>query len=647
MASIRPSDLPAAETVTSDTAIIIDPGSTVQKATPLQIMDAARSLASQNEAELGTDNVKVMSALRVKQAIDAQALSRAVIESPEGAALVGVEGGGTVQEKFDTLASPDGAAGVGYARAGAGAVDETVSTILSRSVWAESYGLSESNTPAENAAAILAAVAAIRANGTPLSTDGLNGGAFTAYASGEILFGVGQFPVDSGVLRFTQDLGIILRGQGSRKTNNAVKGRTALVFSGVGEYGVQLYGNGARGFVCQDMDLLYSGGFAGDILDNFGAPGMELQRVHIGTEGISGATREATARSLIRLTYFEFAELLQVTLNGSVDGIWFDDTRNPDISTPPIEFGGAAVTFDRCVFYDCTGTMVRHDGNRNLKRLTIRECSFNPITTDCAYALNLNNVDALTVQGCMFTPSTTNVSTSGWVNIQNCTGSLERCEFLGNCKTGVIRGDFTFSNNVVVTTDGVEFTGGVIRSWGNEYTGTGYGVKLTGTTQLSAVIGPDRFGSTLTYSYDIPVDSLNFEVSIQYAPVWDTAVSRFRNVSGRVALRNVSRRAIPVTADTYNVQRTESGCIYRAEGALDQNFILPAIADVAGLEFTFVRNGSAALTITGPASSLAVGEGAAKTSMTFAAGDIGASVTLVNVAGAYNIISRVGTPTYA
>lgn len=69
MANIRPKDLPAAPSVTNAVALVIDTGADVQRATPLQIMDAGRPLASQAEAEAGTDNAKIMSPLRVAQAV--------------------------------------------------------------------------------------------------------------------------------------------------------------------------------------------------------------------------------------------------------------------------------------------------------------------------------------------------------------------------------------------------------------------------------------------------------------------------------------------------------------------------------------------------------------------------------------------------
>jgi hypothetical protein len=71
MGTIRPAELPAAASVNPAAAVIVDDGSSVERATPLQVVDAAIPLASQVEAEGGSNNVKRMTPLRVKQAITA------------------------------------------------------------------------------------------------------------------------------------------------------------------------------------------------------------------------------------------------------------------------------------------------------------------------------------------------------------------------------------------------------------------------------------------------------------------------------------------------------------------------------------------------------------------------------------------------
>lgn len=101
MATIRPNDLPAAGSVGSGNAIIIDDGATVEKATPAQVVDAAIPLASQEEAEAGTNNAKRVTPLRVSQAIDALGVSAAVLASNDadkGAARVGLQQGGNLAQ---------------------------------------------------------------------------------------------------------------------------------------------------------------------------------------------------------------------------------------------------------------------------------------------------------------------------------------------------------------------------------------------------------------------------------------------------------------------------------------------------------------------------------------------------------------------
>lgn len=81
MATIRPDQLPPSGAVSPSSAIVVDDGLNVKKATPLQVMDAARPKASKLEAEEGTDNEKIVTPLRVSQAIDALGASRAEIDN--------------------------------------------------------------------------------------------------------------------------------------------------------------------------------------------------------------------------------------------------------------------------------------------------------------------------------------------------------------------------------------------------------------------------------------------------------------------------------------------------------------------------------------------------------------------------------------
>lgn len=119
MATIRPADLPAADNVPSGAAIIVDTGSTVQKATPEKIVDAAAPLASEADAISGVGNNNRMSALRVKQAMDANLATTAALASTDpgkGAGMVALPQGGTVSDAINHItpeqkgATGDGAA---------------------------------------------------------------------------------------------------------------------------------------------------------------------------------------------------------------------------------------------------------------------------------------------------------------------------------------------------------------------------------------------------------------------------------------------------------------------------------------------------------------------------------------------------------
>lgn len=115
---VRPDALSPTGEVNPGAAIIVDQGATVNKATPLQVVDAAIPLATQAEAEAGTDNNKRVTPLRVKQAIDAQSITLDALSIPGGASLIGFEQDGagvqsrTVKDKVSEVLSIDDLDGV-------------------------------------------------------------------------------------------------------------------------------------------------------------------------------------------------------------------------------------------------------------------------------------------------------------------------------------------------------------------------------------------------------------------------------------------------------------------------------------------------------------------------------------------------------
>lgn len=100
---VLPRDLTGvpAGTVNVNSALIVDDGSGVYKATPEEVTNAGSPINSQAEAEAGIVNTGRMTPLRVKQAISALGVSQAVLASSVGAGMVGaqVTGAGSAERR--------------------------------------------------------------------------------------------------------------------------------------------------------------------------------------------------------------------------------------------------------------------------------------------------------------------------------------------------------------------------------------------------------------------------------------------------------------------------------------------------------------------------------------------------------------------
>jgi len=145
MAVIPPRDLNAAASVSDTDVLIVDKGSSVEKALPSQIVDAAIPLASQVEAEAGTDNAKRVTPLRVKQAIDAIGVSADSLAA-----------GLATRVSTSALADPEGAALAGFKQLGVGAANRNVLEKLRDTISAKDFGAAgdgvTNDTPALQAA---------------------------------------------------------------------------------------------------------------------------------------------------------------------------------------------------------------------------------------------------------------------------------------------------------------------------------------------------------------------------------------------------------------------------------------------------------------------------------------------------------------
>lgn len=229
--------------------------------------------------------------------------------------------------------------------------------------WFGAVGDGLSGSATANTAALQAAVIMLRRNPRSIS-DGLTNKQITAYESGTVQFGEGIFTLNPDVLRFTQDIGLVLKGMGYRGMTNFSRGKTVLLVKQAtnGSFLLQWYGNGARNGRVEDMDVAYEGNtFTGDLVQFFGAPGSYAERCYVGTHGTSGGTRFQSARAGIAIAWDEGFHPKHVVFDGLQRGIKSDDERPLGILTGAIS--GTTLTVSAVSFGEIgIGTIINGSG---------------------------------------------------------------------------------------------------------------------------------------------------------------------------------------------------------------------------------------------------------------------------------------------
>lgn len=278
--NILPAGLDPASSVVADAAIIVQNGSSVERATPGQIADTARPYATQADAETGADNAKVMTPLRVKQALDSQAIGKA------NATAVGVSGSasnmgttpgsilsdnGTAKQWFQesetaiearptsaALAASDGSA-LGFLQAGTGAVSRNARDKQRERVSVKDFGATGDGST-NDTAAIQAAITYIQTQG------------------GGVVF----FPCTSASYRVTGTLNIIGHGV----TLEFESAFTKLVFANGSSDCIVLDGTTVGGAGIYNLAIRrglidHSGKTGGTTIKLFKANNVLLDRVQI------------------------------------------------------------------------------------------------------------------------------------------------------------------------------------------------------------------------------------------------------------------------------------------------------------------------------------------------------------------------------
>lgn len=501
------------------------------------------------------------------------------------------------------------------------------------SVQVNWFGAKNDGTDAAGTtASVLAAIQAMRSDQTPL-IQYIGGPTITAYKSGTLEFGRGVYALLPDTFDITQDLGLTIKGQGSRGKNQAIPAATTLLFVGASSgFGFKFTGNGARSAHFEDLDLNYQdANFTGDLVDSLSCPGLSMRRVRLGCLGGFAATRVQSARSLIRSTYDEFLSFESVVFDGAVDGWWSDNSRTLGSST----FGGWGTTFDKCTFYDIAGRCITHDATRTRAAVNVRGCAFNPINVNCVRAIDVDNVEGYVIEGNQFTPSTSRQPSEEWFRILGSTGRVSENAFSGAAARlgstgGANPNSMDFSRNRVACSEGLTITGGVVTGSGNEYSTGTFGVKLSPAAVTCIDIGRDIFKAAITHSYIIPADSALLGGRISYNAEQDHSASKFANASGRISIDNVDRRvttvaSLPATGSPFFTGRT-----YNVTAA--GTFTLPA--PILGTRLRVMKSTATALTIAAAAgTNFAAGAASTCTSAAATAGELGAGIEFVALSG--------------
>lgn len=491
-----------------------------------------------------------------------------------------------------TLASSSGSSLVGFIQAGTGAVLRTAQSKMRDFVNVKDFGAVGDGT-ADDTAEIWNAIISLRANAVSI-LDTIGGSTITAYSSGTVYFPPGAYKVTPDQFKIYQDLGLILKGSGSRRTNNAVKGSTTLLVSGTSAgFGIQAYRNGGRGLTIEDMDICYeTSAFTGSVIDVVDCPGLTLNRVYLGTYGITAPTRLTTAVACLRSTYDEFITLNNCVLSGAQRGWWSDDTRTELGNT----FGGSVTHFNDCVFYDFSENMVYHGGSRTRETVNFTNTVFNPIAVSpSSSGINMDNVDGLNILGCNFAPSTTEYPASQWLRATNVTAVINGNIFGDLAVSALLSGQISLNGNKFAGTAGPTIKSGVISGANNEFQ-TGTGPLISPDNSIVVNLGPDLFKAAITYSYDIPADSAFLAGRIHYDAASDGSINKFRNTSIRVTVRNVDEKLFTVSSTPYTLLSFDTGRCVLANGGSNQAFTLPT--PVPGTRLSVVKISSVNLTLT-------------------------------------------------
>jgi hypothetical protein len=444
--------------------------------------------------------------------------------------------------------------------------------------------------------ALIACIASLRTNPVNL-LQYIGGPEITAYSSGVVVLGRRTYKIRAGAVNITQDLGLTIKGQGSRRTNKSVKAPSTILVTGVSTstnyFGIKLFGNGARGAHFEDFDLNYdNAGFTGDLIHTVQTPGFTTNRIRLGWHN----SPLASARSCVRTAFDEFHKHTDIVMDGAVTP-WLSDTTT--ILSGPSDFGGSTHMLINPVFYDATDCYMKHAANRTRQGLIIQNPSFDVIDVAMLRAVDLANIDGFNWVGGICASSDVIVATQEWIRLDNVTGYIN-----GVCFNDLVKAGTLINSNIEVSgcrffcNDGLVFNGGSYTVHSNEVAKaiSGFTVDPSGVTDVN--FGQNYFGPLVTHSYRIPA-SATTDVYIDYNKFKDLSVNKWfvPSDSNRVKIVNSANPRATFATATLSPTIYDTGTEYVSVGTAAQTVTLPT--PTQGVELTFTHIAQQPLTLQG------------------------------------------------
>jgi len=427
-------------------------------------------------------------------------------------------------------------------------------------------------------------------------------------------------------------------GAGGRYAMNFAAPVTTLMYTGSGASNAFVVGTTfARNFSMKNMALQYnSATFTGHLLYFDATASVSLEDVNLGGPGVSSGTALYNAASCLAFYNGSGLFLKRVYLTEAQVGFWGAGGEQNNF------------VFDHVTFGDLQDALMDADQATG-QGIEMRGCMFNPIRLSPARGIVLA-ANGYEIHGFQATGTTTNLSPAA--DMFTLTGR-------GEIHGGNISSDYTgirIKAGGVTKISGLRVSaaaplvheGGSLVTEANDWVCTNSGtacVSIVPGAVFAATVQSkgDKYSESgaTAYSITIGTDSTSIRGTITYDASFDATTNGPNIIGENVQLQPASVQSIAKTAN-YSLTIKDSGQIFNNIGAAGAvTFTLPAAK--RGLVYTIWKfaNQNIVIARSGSDTIFNLGAGVGATSLTSAANELGAHVTLRCVTSAGWLVERM------